>query len=109
MGLEIWDLELLENDNNMNNMKPVPLHEFEIELNVSLNHDDLALARRELNLNFFNDTICNHVVNGQMVAKYPEIEKDNPQISDAFYNVVRSYPVTVIVQLMSDGTLKQSY
>jgi hypothetical protein len=105
LDLETCSLESLENDN----MKLVPLHEFEIELNVSLDPDDLCLARKELNLHFFNDVVCNHVVNGQMVSKYPEIEKSNPQIHDAFYNVVRSYPVTVIMQLMSDGTLKQSY
>jgi hypothetical protein len=89
-------------------MKPIPLYEFEIEVDVILDIEEQKIARTELNLHFFNDTVCNHWVGGNLVAKYPEIEKANPQIFDAFSNVVRSNRAIVIMQLMSDGTLRQT-
>lgn len=88
-------------------MASIPLHEFEIDLGVYLEPKDLDTARAELNLHFFNDTVCNHWVDGKLVAKYPEIEKSNPLINDAHYNVNRGCRVTVIIELMSDGTFRQ--
>lgn len=88
-------------------MKPIPLHEFEIEVDVTLDPKDLDIARTALNLHFFNDTVCNHWVDGKLVAKYPEIEKANPLINDAYHNVNRGSRVTVIIELMSDGTFRQ--
>ena len=83
------------------------IHTFEVEFKVDLSPKERDEARVELNLHFFNDTVCNHIVDGIMVAKYPEIEAANPNINEAYYNVVRGKWVTVYMDLMEDGTLKQ--
>lgn len=49
-----------------------PSNEFIIERHIQLEPTDEIQLRKYLNLHYLGDEDCNHLVDGQMVAKYPE-------------------------------------
>lgn len=51
-----------------------PSNEFIIERHIQLDPQLEIQLRKYLNLHYLGDEDCNHLVDGQMVAKYPEKE-----------------------------------
>ena len=83
------------------------LKEFEKCIKVSLDGGDMEEGLKALNQHFFNDDVCNHWVDGNLVAKYPEIEAENPSLKDAYYTIRRGSYIIVTIQLMEDGSIRQ--
>ena len=80
------------------------LKEFKVSSDFQLDYDQLKEAKGIINLHYLGDTVCNHVVDGKMVAKYPE--KETKELEDAHCNLYRSHEIEVTVQLMEDGTIR---
>ena len=72
-------------------------------VDVDLDNIEIEELIKTLNLHYVNDEHCNHIVNGQMVAKYPEIEKSCPEFVESHYNVRRGFRVKLSLDLLSDG------
>lgn len=90
-------------------MKPVKktkLGTFELDQEFDPNASSslISEALKLLNLHYFNDPVCNHLVDGVICPKYPEIEKQNPAISEAHYNIRRGTIFKIVVDLYSDGS-----
>lgn len=80
------------------------LKTFTMTVTYYLGNDNIGEALKCLNLHHFGDEVCNRVVDGQIVAKYPE--KETPEVLDSYCNVHRTYTSKIKVDLMEDGTLK---
>lgn len=85
-------------------MKKIVLKEFMVDLGGYLDELQKNVAFEAINLHYVGDKNCNHMVDGKMVAKYPD--KECQEMEDAHYNVMRGYSVKTVIQLMSDGTFK---
>lgn len=68
--------------------------------------ENLDECIKMLNHYYFNDHECNHVVDGKLVSKYPEIEEQHPEIKDAHSNIRRGMNYKIEVDFYSDGTYK---
>lgn len=85
------------------NKIPTILGTFRLKVNYSLSENDISKAFELLNLYHFNDTKCNKMENGRLVAKYPE--KETPEVKDSYHQVRRSVNDYIIVEFLSDGTI----
>lgn len=84
------------------------LKTFAKSITVNLNEEERGEAFKHLNLHYFNDERCNiyDEKSNRLVAKYPEIERSNPKIKDAYYKCARSKIIKIKLNLMQDGSLK---
>lgn len=89
-------------------MKKKKIYSFECFQTFTPTDDSVNLDKcmKQLNLHYFNDENCNHHVDGKYVAKYPEIEKQHPEIKDAHYEIRRGVRYKIKVDLYSDGSYK---
>jgi hypothetical protein len=83
------------------------LTEFKIKFRGYLTRDELTEAQHLINKHYTGDEQANHWVDGNLVSKYPEIEKAKPEYPEAHYNVARGYCGFATIQLMEDGTFRQ--
>jgi cupin superfamily acireductone dioxygenase involved in methionine salvage len=64
-----------------------PSNKFKTNVLVKLTANQEVQLRKFLNLHYLGDEDVNHVVNGQIVAKYPE--KETEEYRNASYNAVK--------------------
>lgn len=81
------------------------LHTFEMEVELSLTHDQKQVAQQVINLHYLGDIHCNKLDRKTklFVSKYPE--KETQDFTDAQHACVRTYRVPVSVDLLEDGRL----
>lgn len=77
----------------------------EHEIDYHLSEKGLREARRALNLHYVKDENCNHYVDGKIVSKYPQFEKDHPEFKDAHYRVNMCRRQRVAIDVYEDGSL----
>lgn len=86
--------------------KPVKLCTVDYEIPLRLPNDKVEDAVKMINLHYFNDEQCNHMVKGEMVSKYPKIEAEHPEFLDAHCNIRRSQWKQIKIEIWSDGSLR---
>lgn len=64
-----------------------PSNKFKTNVVVQLTSVQEVQLRKFLNLHYLGDEDVNHIVNGQLVAKYPE--KETEEFRNASYNAVK--------------------
>lgn len=81
------------------------LHTFEMEVELSLTHNQKQAAQQAINLHYLGDINCNKLDRKTklFVSKYPE--KETQEFADAQYACVRTYRVLVKVDLLENGRL----
>lgn len=81
---------------------------FQIPVTISLSWPQREIAIRELNLHFLNDPVCNILdpITNKLVAKYPEIEKNNPHFVQSHRNCAMSQEITLTVNLLENGRIE---
>jgi len=82
------------------------LHTFKKKIVIHLDYDESDIATSALNMFYVGEPNCNHLVDGKLVAKYPEIEKSVPAFRESHYNCRRSQIVIIEVELMENGTIR---
>jgi hypothetical protein len=88
-------------------MKPEVLGEYKQTIVLHLNEMQRRDAMAKLNVFYTGDVECNvRDTQGRFVAKYPEIEKNVPAFTESHYAAVRHYQTTVMVELLSDGSIR---
>lgn len=79
-----------------------PTNEFVIDQFIDLNADDELKLLKFLNLHYLGDEDCNELVDGVMVAKYPE--KETQEFKDATNRVSPGFFVRLKLTYDVNGT-----
>lgn len=89
---------------------PIVLRLFKIPVDITLNSAQEKEAMAGINYFYCGDVECNMYDERehQYKSKYPKIEKETPQWQKACYNALRTYRVSIGVELLEDGTLRIS-
>jgi hypothetical protein len=80
----------------------------QISTDLHLSESDHTTGIELTNLHYCGDKECNVRRGGKWVAKYPKIEKENPEWLASHYNLRRDYRVKIWVDVWSDGTISIS-
>lgn len=78
-----------------------PSNKFETNVIVQLNVSQEVQLRKFLNLHYLGDEDANHIVNGQMVAKYPE--KETEEFINATRNAIKPNLLHLTVEFDVNG------
>lgn len=81
---------------------------FFVPITIVLSEEQQEEIRKKINLLYLGDEDCNHMVNGKMVAKYPN--KETEEFSDAHYDLGKHYGVMATVDFcVKTGRPKKIY
>lgn len=78
-----------------------PSNKFTVTATVHLTPAQLVPLYKYFNLHYLGDVDANHLVNGQMVTKYPE--KETQEFKTAVWNADASHLVELSVEFDLDG------
>lgn len=68
---------------------------------IHLNSDEKKKFFEAINLHFLGDEVCNHMVDGKMVSKYPE--KETNEFIDLNYKIHRDQMLNIQIELKENG------
>jgi hypothetical protein len=78
-----------------------PSNKFIVDASVILERYQLLQLHKFLNLHYLGDEDANSIVNGKLVAKYPE--KETEEFKNATYNANASHSVKLSVEFDVNG------
>lgn len=76
---------------------------FKLTTSVHLNDSQIGTALKLLNQHYLGVDDCNHVVDGRLVAKFPD--RETPELKESHHNIRRSMKISLDFNLMEDGSL----
>jgi hypothetical protein len=78
-----------------------PANKFTVSTKIHLSLYDALSLRKFINLHYLGDEDANHLVDGQMVAKYPE--KETQEFKDAAARIESGFTVNLKVTFDVNG------
>lgn len=76
---------------------------FKIPTTIHLDESQIREALRLLNQHYLGVDDCNHIVDGRLVAKFPD--RETPELKESHHNIRRSVRISLPFNLMEDGSL----